>query len=89
MQFFYAGLSGDSSSTEVQGIKKRSLYSYVLLFYYVPSESPYCCVMKILNRLPATTSDQDPRFLPGVGEAVLWWTWFQNCLSIISTEGPG
>ena len=33
------------------------------------------CVMNILNKLPPkTTSDQNPGFLPGVGEALLWWT---------------
>ena len=36
------------------------------------------CVMNILNRLPKTTSEQNPGFLPGVGEAVLWWTGSRN-----------
>ena len=33
-------------------------------------------VMNILNRLPKTTSDRNPGFLPRVEEAVLWWTGF-------------
>ena len=50
-----------------------------MLFHYVPSESPVVdkhCVMNILNGLPKTTSEQNPGYLPGVGEAVLWWTGF-------------
>ena len=35
-------------------------------------------VMNIPNRLPKTTSDKNPRFLPWVGEADLWWTGSRN-----------
>ena len=38
--------------------------------------------MNILNRLPKTTSGQNPGFLLGVREAILWWTG-----SIIPTKG--